>query len=226
MPHVREPYAATGASDEFWSPGSERETGGPIVGIRYLRTFLDNPLLIKTLEKKMPEISRLLRDGFQGSTFPISGEDFRAVTTLLGVSSDDLPRSEDVPSLTKALHDIEDKYKDASPEVRERQSRYIERGLVGAKVKKLNGFKCQVCDALDRPPHAFRKPDGEPYVEAHHVMPVSKREKGSLHAANIMTVCANHHRQLHFGGVDVTIKKVHFEFELDGRQIVIPRPTL
>lgn len=139
---------------------------------------------------------------------------------------EDLPSAADVPDLTQALHDIEDKYKDAAPEVKERQSRYIERGPVGAKVKKLNDFKCQICDVLGYPPHAFMKPSGEPYVEAHHVMPVSKLEKGSLHAANIMTLCANHHRQLHFGGVEVTIAAAEFKLELTGTQITIPRAKL
>ena len=223
---LTDPYPATGASDEFWSPGSEREPGWPTVGIRYLRTFLDKPLPIETLKVKLPHVSRQLLDGFQASTFPISGEDFRAVTALLGVSVDDLPDAANVPGLAKSLADIEDKYRDASPEVKERQSRYIERGPVGAKVKKLNGFKCQICDALGHPPHAFLKPNGEPYVEAHHVMPVSKLEKGSLHAANIMTLCANHHRQLHFGGVEVEITDTHFTLEVGGVPISIPRPAV
>lgn len=104
--------------------------------------------------------------------------------------------------------------------------RYIERGPVGAKVKKLNGFKCQICDALGQHPHGFLKSSGEPYVEAHHVMPVSKLEKGSLHAANIMTLCANHHRQLHFGGVDVEITATHFQLEIGGEPISITRPAV
>ena len=223
---LTEPYEANGASDEFWSPGHERDAGWPTVGIRYLKTFLDNPLRIESLSDRAPGVSKLLLDGFQGSTFPISGDDFRTVTALLGLRFEDLPKPEDAPNLAKALNGVEDKYKDAAPEVKERQSRYIERGPVGAKVKKLNGFKCQICEALGRDPFAFKKPNGEPYVEAHHVMPVSKLEKGSLHAANIMTVCANHHRQLHFGGVDVTIEAACFELEIDGHRISIARPVV
>ena len=45
------------------------------------------------------------------------------------------------------------------------------------------------------------KPDGVPYVEAHHVVPVSRGSAGLLDPANIITVCANHHRELHYGGV-------------------------
>lgn len=223
---LTEPYEAKGASDEFWSPGHERDAGWPTVGIRYLKTFLDNPLRIETLHERESGVSKLLLEGFQGSTFPISRDDFQAITALLGVSFEDLPKPEDAPNLAKALEGVEDKYKDAAPEVKERQSRYIERGPVGAKVKKLNEFKCQICEALGRAPFAFKKPSGEPYVEAHHVMPVSKLEKGSLHATNIMTVCANHHRQLHFGGVEVSIEATCFELNIDGHQISVPRPTM
>lgn len=38
----------------------------------------------------------------------------------------------------------------ASPEVKVRVSKGIERGPVGNLVKKTNGFKCQVCEALGR----------------------------------------------------------------------------
>ncbi|KDM68268.1 EVE domain-containing protein [Acidiphilium sp. JA12-A1] len=223
---LTEAYDATGPIDEFWSPGSEREPGWPTVGIRYLRTFLDKSLPITRLREELPAVSHLLLDGFQGSTFPISGNDFRAVTALMGVRSDELPEAGDASGLARVLQDIEDKYKDALPEVKERQSRSIERGPVGAKVKKFNAFKCQVCDALGRNPHAFKKPNGEPYVEAHHVMPVANLERGSLNAANIMTVCANHHRQLHFGGIDVSTTDSHFKLELDGKQLSIPKPML
>jgi predicted RNA-binding protein with PUA-like domain len=223
---LTESYESIGENDGFWYPGSEREPGWPTVDIRYLRTFLDHPLLIKTLRARAPEASRLLLDGFQGASFPISGDDFRAVTELLGVSSNQLPQGVDTPSLSETLQDIEDKYKDASPEVKRRQSWFIERGPAGAKVKSKNGFKCQICESLGRNPHAFMKPNGQPYVEAHHVMPVSKLEKGSLHPANILTVCANHHRQLHYGSVKVVITENDFRLEIEGYSLSIARPTI
>ena len=58
-----------------------------------------------------------------------------------------------------------------------------------------------------------------PYVEAHHVMPVARGEVGSLALSNIMTVCANHHRQLHYGEVKVMIAPASFEVEIDGVEI-------
>ena len=87
----------------------------------------------------------------------------------------------------------------------------------------MTGFKCQVCDALENNPIGFLKKNGEPYVEAHHVMPVSTQEIGSLSASNVMTVCANHHRQLHYGGIAVTITEKAFELVISKMPLKIPR---
>ena len=57
-------------------------------------------------------------------------------------------------------------------------------------------------------------------------MPVSKKEVGSLSASNVMTLCANHHRQMHYGGVDVTITATSFELIIDGTPVKIPRLSI
>ena len=104
----------------------------------------------------------------------------------------------------------------ASPEVKERVSRTIERGPAGNAVKKALGFKCQLCSALEHAAVGFVKKNGEPYVEAHHVMPVSALQIGSLAASNIMVLCANHHRQIHYGNVCVVVAPETFDLEIDG----------
>ena len=57
-------------------------------------------------------------------------------------------------------------------------------------------------------------------------MPVSKREVGSLSASNVMTLCANHHRQIHYGNIDVVITSDSFEFVINGTPVKIPRLSL
>jgi predicted HNH restriction endonuclease len=130
-------------------------------------------------------------------------------------------RPEDMTA--SALAALEEKYKDATPEVQERVSKFIERGAVGALVKKHNGYRCQACEALGSNPRGFKKQNGEHYVEAHHVMPVSTKAKGSLAASNVMTLCPNHHRQMHYGGVSVSVEASDFTFEIDGKMLRIPR---
>jgi len=219
-----EAFEGTGAKDEFWAPGAAREPGWPTVRLRYLRTYLRHPLTVDTLRKERPEVSPLLLNGFQAASFPISVEDFHAVLELLGEELEELPFPVEQSKVTSdQLEMMEKKYLQASPEVKERLSRTIERGPIGALVKKENGFRCQLCDALGRHPIGFLKASGEPYVEAHHVMPVSKKEVGSLAASNVMTLCANHHRQMHYGGIVVVINSATFDFMLDGIAVKIPR---
>jgi hypothetical protein len=109
--------------------------------------------------------------------------------------------------------EIERKLLGRRPEVRERISRSIERGVVGQRLKRANGFKCQICEAMGLNPIGFLKRDGEPYVEAHHATPVSELEIGSLAASNIMILCANHHRQMHYG--EVALGRTRDEFILE-----------
>jgi hypothetical protein len=110
-----------------------------------------------------------------------------------------------------------------TPEAKRKTSLFIERGPIGSAVKKANGYQCQICGALGENPHTFLKRNGIPYVEAHHVAPVSDRQVGSLATPNIMTVCANHHRQLHYGVVTVEIRETVFAVDLDGQSLTLAR---
>lgn len=219
-----EAFDGTGAGSEFWAPGAERAPGWPTVNIRYLHAYVTNPLTIERLRTERPDVSGLLINGFQAASFPITARDFHAVMELLGETLDELPRpADDEDTTADQLAALERKYLDASPEVKTRVSKSIERGPVGRLVKKMTGFKCQVCAALGHDPIGFLKENGEPYVEAHHVMPVSTKQVGSLWASNVMTVCANHHRQLHYGGIQVSISDESFDLMVSETPPKIPR---
>jgi predicted HNH restriction endonuclease len=220
-------FGSTGASEAFWSEDAVRAPGWPTVKVRYLRTYLERPLTIERLRAEARELSPLLLGGFQAASFPIPESDFRQVLALLEVTDEDLAAGVPVEgSSPDDLAALEEKYRRASPQVKERVSRSIERGETGARVKRACGFRCQICAGLGLPSLGLVKPSGEPYVEAHHVMPVAQRQIGSLAASNIMIVCANHHRQLHYGGVTINIETTTFELELDGVSLRIARPGL
>ena len=121
--------------------------------------------------------------------------------------------------------DVIDQERDSlkRPELREKVSKQIERGPIGQKLKKHNGYRCQLCEALGHDPISFVKASGKPYVEAHHVTPVSELQIGSLGAGNIMILCANHHRQMHFGDVVVERGEHEFLVKLDGIETRIRR---
>ncbi|MCA9129192.1 MAG: EVE domain-containing protein, partial [Planctomycetales bacterium] len=221
-------FHGTGANDAYWAEGAAREPGWPTVRVRYLRSYMESPLTIKRLRQLRPHLSHLLLDGFQGASFPISNEDFAEVLELLGEDSDSisgLATPEDA-STSNRLAELERRYFYASPEVKTRVSRSIERGPISREVKKANEYRCQICQALGMESLGFRKRNGEPYVEAHHVMPVHLGEIGSLSAANIVTLCANHHREVHYGEVDVGIDEQQFTFRMANKQFSIPRPKV
>ena len=63
-----------------------------------------------------------------------------------------------------------------------------------AYAKQRAGFQCEVpgCEVP-----IFLKPDGEPYVEVHHIHMLA--EGGADTIDNVACLCPNHHREIHFG---------------------------
>jgi hypothetical protein len=150
--------------------------------------------------------------------------DFHAVMELLG--KDDLDALPTVPGIMLAdvgkLAELEVKYLKASPEIKARISKSIERGPIGALVKRANGYKCQLCYALGRADWLQEK-ERRALCRGHHVMPVSRQQIGSLAASNVMTLCANHHREVHFGCAEIMIGERTFTVAIDGKTIEIAR---
>lgn len=114
-----------------------------------------------------------------------------------------------------------------TPEEKERIVIQLERGTIGEKVKVLNEYRCQVCEAMGYHPFGFKKKNGTSYVETHHVIPVKERIPGVLHPSNIITVCANHHRQMHYGMVELhEVTDNYFVFIIDGQEVRIAKVKL
>ena len=135
-------------------------------------------------------------------------------------------KDKDADSL-ESIKKLENKMKKAIPEVKTRIASFIERGAIAKKVKQLNQFQCQICKAQNLTPTSFKKPDGIFYIEAHHVEPVSNKKAGSLSMANIITVCANHHRQLHYGNAYLKFdNESTFEFSIDGQSLEISKAKI
>lgn len=62
-------------------------------------------------------------------------------------------------------------------------------------LKKYRGSACQICG------FSFKKANGEVYSEAHHLEFLSK--DGLDISKNMLVLCANHHRQFHYGNVRI-----------------------
>jgi hypothetical protein len=66
--------------------------------------------------------------------------------------------------------------------------------LVKAIARQRVGFRCEVPGC---PTPSFPSKFAEPYCEVHHLIPLA--ENGDDTIENVVCVCANHHRELHFG---------------------------
>lgn len=74
----------------------------------------------------------------------------------------------------------------------------------------------------DHSTNSFIRHNGDIYIETYHVEPVSTVKTGVLSITNLMTVCANHHRQLHYGNVHLTENtEKYFAFIIDEQKINI-----
>ena len=137
------------------------------------------------------------------------------------------PLTQSLIEIVEHIQKLEDKYRDSVPRVKEKVSKRIERGKISKKVKEFNEYKCQVCEKLSEYPYSFKKMNGDHYIETHHIIPVSNLEKGTLGILNLITVCANHHRQLHYGDVELINNEDDFlEYRIEDRRIVINKTKL
>ncbi|PWI31091.1 HNH endonuclease [Vibrio albus] len=71
-------------------------------------------------------------------------------------------------------------------------TRFIRDNKLSHLVKKKNNFMCQVCG------FTFLLPNGKPYAEAHHLMPLGKEHNGPDIEGNMICVCPNHHAMLDY----------------------------
>ncbi|MEI8045829.1 MAG: HNH endonuclease [Bacteroidota bacterium] len=123
--------------------------------------------------------------------------------------------NEYVESLLDIIN-LDEKYRNATPEIKEILSKRIERGSFSNRFKQIAGYKCMICERMGHSPFSFSKPNGEYYIEVHHIIPVPEQIEVSTSSANLITVCANHHRQLHYGKSfiqEITDRKVVFSID-------------
>ncbi|WP_163328646.1 EVE domain-containing protein [Desulfurobacterium thermolithotrophum] len=226
------PEKMVSMSIDYWQKKEDAKKHRYRVEIKYLKSLLENPLFLEQIksDKLLCKEEKLIK-GFQGSSFPLSKEAFDRIVSLTSSLYDIEEKMECIQNLSAntltEIRELEEKYKDATPRIKEVVSKRIERGKIAQKIKELNNYECQICKALNKNPKVFKKPDGTYYIETHHLIPVSSLEKGSLRTSNLITVCPNHHRQLHYGNVKVIENtEKHIIFEIDNQIVKIEKVKL
>lgn len=191
--------------------------------IQVLANLVDAPIEVEKLPDE--EAFKHLKKALNTTTIPVSRRAFSTIFHQCGIAA---PTVADIRNAANksGIRILEKQAANADPKTRERISKYIERGPVGQRVKALRGNKCQVCEAIGRDPVPFRRNDGSPYSEAHHVVPVAMLLSGSLKAENIMVLCPNHHRQAHYGNFEISNDLPNrWVVLVDGRQCEISKPS-
>jgi 5-methylcytosine-specific restriction enzyme A len=160
---------------------------------------------LRTFVKQFPLLVEITNEGNEIEDFYIAVGDATA-NTLAGIK------------------ELERKMSKQPPEIKHRISFYIERGAIATKIKKLAGYKCLICEAFKSTPYGFKKSNGDYYIETHHVEPVSSLKSGVLSISNLLTVCANHHRQLHYGNVEIIEQSdKHLKLSIDGETVNVEK---
>jgi predicted HNH restriction endonuclease len=133
------------------------------------------------------------------------------------------PKLQSARSNVDEVRALNQAYATATPKVKQYLTRRVERDLaIGGKVKELNKYICQLCGA-----HPFVTRTGRPYAEAHHIVPLHKLESGSLASHNVVCLCPNCHRRMHYGNVELeNATENEITFEIDGKHIVVKRNRL
>ena len=196
------------------------------VKIRYLKNLLNRPLLLETLKQNsITNQDQYLIKGFQRSTMPLRKDTFAEITNLLGIDDQIFSNIEvEIADTVDEIAKLEIKYQNASPQVKEVISRRIERGKISLVIKKFYDYKCKVCEVLGQNPRSFQKANGEYYIETHHIIPVANLTQGTLGISNLISVCANHHRQFHYGDIKIienTNNKL--TINIDGQTITVKK---
>jgi hypothetical protein len=185
---------------------------------------LDPPISVDSLPDNTA--FKYVRHGLQRTTTAVSGEVFQTIVERAGLSDVDIMAARGALSRS-GVAQLESNAANLDPKAKHRMSKYIERGPIGAAVKNARQHRCQICEALGGQSLGFLKTSGERYSEAHHVMPVSKLATGSLGAHNIMVLCPNHHRQVHYGNFKQLKSDLDgWHVKLDDKKLHIPRTKI
>ena len=82
---------------------------------------------------------------------------------------------------------------------------------LAAILKELYDGRCQICG------FTFTTTAGKPYSEAAHLTPISKREPNLDVKDNLVILCANHHKMLDRGGLEITYESSELTAQIDGK---------
>jgi len=136
---------------------------------------------------------------WQNSIRKISDRAFNAILQSADMNIDVGNQSSQLESNNNpidTLKELNKRYRTLSAQERSKRiQKHLDRGSSVTKaLKSVLGTSCQICGWS-----GFAKKDGSNYIEAHHLVQMSEKSKGSLCTENIILACPNCHREIHYG---------------------------
>lgn len=201
------------------------------VRIKVVKKLINKPIIFSENNNDILNKDKYLIKGHQAATMPLNKDTYNEVISLI-VNNTDLFTYKDIidkdkyqlgdnESGIKALNKF---YETVDVKKKEKIIKIVERGRIANEFKKYIGFKCQICEALNMNPYSFKKKNGEYYTEAHHVIPVNEISKTKLSIDNLISVCPNHHRQIHYGDVElISNNEIYIEYKIDDKLVKIEK---
>jgi hypothetical protein len=145
------------------------------------------------------------------NAFELLGEDQPQTPKTMGESQNLYQVENDIElsHLEAHIAKFNEIYQNATPQKRITISNQIARpNAITDYLKQIQNYICQICGEL-----GFMQSNGKRYIETHHIIELHRSIPGSYCSDNIIVVCANCHRKLHYAPVDYVF--------VDERQIVL-----
>lgn len=201
------------------------------VRIKIIKNLISTPIIFNEENNIFLNKDKYLIKGHQSATMPLLKYVYDEIINLLA-NNTSLFTYEDIINEEKyqfgdnkrGIEVLNRFYENVDIKKKEKIIKIIERGRIANEFKKHIGFKCQICEALNHNSYSFKKRNGEYYSEAHHVIPVNEISKTKLSIDNLISVCANHHRQIHYGDVElITNNELYIEYSIDGEVVKVKK---
>jgi len=178
----------------------------------------ENRTYLETGSTQMPVMQSAVR--------AISPEAFQRIVGRSGLTKLPTPIFQRIQAATnedEEIQALDEIYQSAAPKVKHYLAKRIERAnAIGGKVKELNKYVCQICGL-----QPFTTKTGRLYAEAHHHTPLHRLTTGSLASQNVICVCANCHRKIHYGNVElIAADDDVIKFDVDGKRVNVKRNRL
>ena len=145
------------------------------------------------------------KPSWQNSIRKISDDAFVEILRLANVDLDVGKNTSFLESGNDALNKLRflnSWYADKQPKERAKNiQNYLDRGKgVTDALKSLLGARCQICGWRGFEKKRRKKEKrGEDFIEAHHITQLAEKKEGSLCTENIILLCPNCHREIHYG---------------------------